>query len=491
MADFFARNIITVYFFYGLSFFSMGLAILVELGHASESDFARALRPLAGFGLVHGSHEWLEMFLIIHDHVLNEPPYGWVFPVRIVLLAVSFMFLVWFGARLIAGPTRKPQMFTIIGLLAIIWLLGLWMVYRSQSSSDFQVASDVYTRYSLAVPGAALTAWGLLIQRQRFIKAGMSGFGRDVALAALSFGLYGGVGQIFASPSNLFPSTYLNATVFTNWFGVPIQVFRALMACMTAVFIIRSLRSFEVDTQRQIENLRTAQQEERQRLENLRNELLHRTVKAQESERQRIARDLHDGTGQVLTALGMGLRGLSENIRANPGRAWQQAMQLESLALSGVDELQHMVRGLHPPQLDDFGLLAALRWYAGDVSQQYEQIDVKIVNEGQEIELPTEIRTELFRIAQEATTNAVRHSGAKNITIYLSSKPDSILLKIQDDGRGFDVEQTLRNETERPCWGLIGMIERATLIGGTCTISSEPGVGTGVKASLVLEEIKG
>ena len=93
LAEFFTNNIIGVYFFYGLSFFSMGLAVFLEAGHTSELDFARALRPLAGFGLVHGSHEWFEMFEVM-GHLPPELPLG---QIRLVLLVVSFTCLAAFG----------------------------------------------------------------------------------------------------------------------------------------------------------------------------------------------------------------------------------------------------------------------------------------------------------------------------------------------------------------------------------------------------------
>src|SRR4030065_97047 len=137
---------------------------------------------------------------------------------------------------------------------------------------------------------------------------------------------------------------------------------------MAAFFITRSLRAFEVESNQRIQELRQAQLAEQQRLDELRADLLHRTVIAQESERQRIARELHDETGQTLTALGMGLRGMSEMISTNRNRAIEQANQLEKLAMDGVEGLQRMVAGLHPPPLDDLGLPAALPWYANDIS---------------------------------------------------------------------------------------------------------------------------
>jgi signal transduction histidine kinase len=256
------------------------------------------------------------------------------------------------------------------------------------------------------------------------------------------------------------------------------------MACVAAVFIIRSLRAFEIENRRQIEALRESQIAERQRLEELRTELLHQTVKAQESERQRIAVELHDGIGQILTALGMGLRGISENVVTNPQRASQQASQLEKVAGNGLEELQHMVTGLYPPQLDELGLLAALRWFAAEIKNRYN-LQIDITHVGPSMELREEERAVLYRIAQEAVTNIVRHADTNHAEIRLIFSETEVSLAVEDQGKGFDVENTMnKRATERPCWGLIGMMERAALIGGTCVINSEPEKGTIIEVTV-------
>jgi signal transduction histidine kinase len=484
MTEFFTRNIIGVYFFYGLSFFSMGLAVLLEVGHSSELYFARSLRPLAAFGLLHGSHEWFEMFLLIHPGIIIGTGLWTISIARMILLSTSFFMLLAFGASLVFGRTSSSIKLTAILAVLSLWTIGLYWVIRDQPSETSRIlAADVYTRYAVAIPGAALTAWGLILQRQSFEKAGMVSFGKDVVLAAIAFALYGGVGQLFASPSAIFPSNYLNADAFAQWFGFPIQVFRATMACMAAIFIIRSLRAFEVENKRRLVVLQETQAAERQRLEDLRNELFHRTVRAQEAERQRIARELHDETGQTLTALGMGLRGLVETANANPVKAAQQAIQLESLAMKGVEELQRLVGGLHPPQLDDLGLLAALRSYANEINRRFS-LEVNILTAGPGPELPPDVRIVLFRIAQEAITNIVRHAQASRVTIRIDRCDASLKMQVEDNGSGFDVDHTLRRGLERPCLGLLGMMERATLVGGTCTIRSSPGQGTCVEVSV-------
>jgi signal transduction histidine kinase len=487
MADFFVQNLIAVFFFYGLSFFCMGVAILLEVGHSSGLDFARALRPLAFFGIIHGSHEWFEMFLLIHGHISNSTIAGIVFPLRIFLLASSFLMLLAFGARILSRPTNPRNIIISLTLAAVIWLIGFfWIFYSSQEPVSLQAAVDVYTRYALAVPGAALTTWGLLIQRRRFIEQGMHSFGRDVALAALAFAIYGGVGQVFASPSSIFPSPYLNSESFLRWFGFPIQVLRALMACFAAIFIIRSLRAFQEETARRIASLKDAQAAERQRLEELREELLHRTVKAQETERKRIALELHDQIGQTFTALSMGLRGMAQNIEQAPKRALQQAQQLEAVASNGIQEMQRLVTGLHPPQLDDLGLVAALRWYASDLSD-HSQLKIDINNQIPHLSLPSDLRVVLFRIAQEALTNVSRHAKATHIEIQLYEDNSFIIMVIQDNGIGFSVEKTLSQSREKPCWGLFGMQERSALLGGTCIITSEPGRGTWIEVHIPLK----
>jgi hypothetical protein len=145
MADFFLKNLIAVFFFYGLSFFCMGFAILLEVGHSSHLDFAQSLRLLAFFGIIHGSHEWFEMFLLIQGPLSNNPMAGMVFPIRIILLASSFFMLLAFGARMLANkPESKIIPLSIIAA-AVIWLAGLILKYFPPGYHPRQTTADVYT----------------------------------------------------------------------------------------------------------------------------------------------------------------------------------------------------------------------------------------------------------------------------------------------------------------------------------------------------------
>jgi signal transduction histidine kinase len=496
ISDFFTNNIIMVYFLYGLSMFSMGLAIFVEIGRSSELDFAKALRLLAGFGLLHSLHIWFEMFLLIRSgegnalYLSESEVIFYYYIIHITLLAVSFLLLVAFGARLIVGSKRTWRMLALMLIITAIWVGGLvWVISTRGSGMGKAIVADVYTRYALAIPGTVLASWGLVLQCHRFRQQGLCCFGRDVALAALAFALYGVVGQLFSSPSVIFPSEFLNADVFVLTLGLPIQVFRAAMAALAAVFIIRSLRAFEYESQRQIEQLREAQLAERRRLDATRAELLHRTVKAQESERQRIAMELHDETGQTLTALALGLRGISESLPANAERAAQQANQLEALAVDGIADLQRMVAGLRPPQLDDLGLLAALRWCVREVTELHG-LPIQIINDGNGKDLSPDVRVVFFRIAQEALTNVIRHAQATQAVVRLENPPTFTRMTIEDDGRGFDVDAIIDSGLESHRWGLLGMQERAGLVGAELSIHSQPGLGTYIEVVLQKENVE-
>ncbi len=424
--------------------------------------------------------------------LLSTPNYCWsglrgLQQREFVLLAVSFSMLVVFGSRLIIGPERLKPRLIMMSIVIMLWLVGLiWVNFQETTLPERALSSDVYTRYALAIPGAALTAWGLWIQRQKFGQRSMQTYGRDLAFAAVAFLLYGIIGQLFAAPSELFPSTILNVNSFMRWFGFPVQVFRGAMAVLIAIFMIRSLRSFEVENQQQLEELREAQLAERRRLSEIRAELLRHTVRAQEFERQRIARELHDQTGQHLTALGMGLRALEDNIATNPQKAIQQAHQLEKFATDGIQDLQHVITGLRPPQLDELGLLAALRWMANDFSQQYH-LPIEVTNQGNRIELPDDARIVFFRIAQEALINVVRHANASCARIHLENLDPKITLSIEDDGEGFNADIALHTDQKYPSWGLLGMVERSVLVGADLEIDSSPGKGTRITVGLERE----
>lgn len=684
ISAFFVRNIIVVFFFYGLAFFAMGLALALASRRTSEFKFAQAIRPLAAFGIVHGVHEWIEMFQKIATLTGGYTPTVPQEMVRLAILVVSFVMLLAFGVMLLGPETagRRRVFLPIWGMVGL-WALSVVVVTGAFAPplDEILALADALARYGLGVPGALLGTWALMTQQRTFHQHGMPQFGRDLVWCATALFLYGAVGQVFVRQTPLVPSMIINSTLFLQWFGIPVQLFRAVMAAILAVYMVRALNAFELEGQRHLEeanraklaaqtaaleaerrisremerlneDLRMAAHElsllldlsnllaepmglrdrlhsalgkiahslnfpdagmillvrgetktlqvqasigfsptddpdgeeslylealdlgercvtgttaiclhvdgtiiafapeevlEDQRcrryaspvvmlslplsvrqqvigsivlgqsqvdakrelsfdefklilgiaqqlglsIENARlyqeaqeregrlAELLHQVVGAQEAERQRIARELHDATGQSLTAIALGLRGVEAMLENNSVVAVDQVKELKSFSTNALGELRQIIADLRPSHLDDLGLAAALHWYVQDFEKRYG-ILTEFIAEGYRSRLPQEYETVLFRITQEALTNVAKHADASKAIVKLKTSPTQVCLTIEDNGRGFDLEETLRKH-RRAGWGLLGIQERALLLGGHYEIDTEPGRGTHIR----------
>jgi len=476
--------IVYIYFVYGLAFFSMGLLVMIEGGRALDVRLRRALRPLAAFGLVHSANEWLEMFEAIAAMGGNVFP-AWMIGLRLAMLTFSFLSLAAFGSYLLALSSKSWRLSLLVPLgLEAVWVFGLLLLKSKYSLPVLWDVVDVWTRYSLAIPAALMAAIGLIVQQRVFRQAGLVTFGRDALWAAMAFGWYGLAGQFFVKSTPFPPSNIINQDLFQSLFGIPVQLFRAVMAMAASVFVIRFMRAFQVEMDRQIAILQAARLKEAEQREALRGELFQYTVAAQESERQRIARELHDETGQALTAIGLGLRGLSKSMRISDlPRATQTISQLENMTAHSLDELQRLIADLRPSHLDDLGLPSALRWYAADLGERTQmRVQVEVV--GVEREVSPSVKTALFRIVQEALTNVVKHANTKKANVMLRYEPVSVSVIITDEGLGFAPQAA--GTGGRVSWGLKNMEERAILLGGRFTVHSRPGEGTRVEVSIPL-----
>jgi signal transduction histidine kinase len=719
IADFFVHNMVVVFFFYGLAFFVMGMALLLLGRRTSQLRFALAVLPLAVFGLLHAAHEWYEMFQMMAMQASGTavPDVGAEI-VRLLLLVASFLALLIFGLVLLThGTTPRRRIYTPVVVMTLLWLFGTWLLaarFGLNALSTVTLADNL-ARYSIGIPAALMGAWALMAQQRIFREQDMPQFGRDLVWAAAALLLYGVVGQMFVHENVLAPSHVLNQANFIAWFGVPVQLFRAVMAAVLTFFLLRALRVFDLEEQRRLAaanqaklavqqaaldaERRTSQQMEQlnyqlrlaahklsllldlsnlldtplplaQRLdealrrivqslpfseaglillaasgaaerpsieegtgagarassalrplaaaetgfdemqedecsperslaqslgeesivqarplclhlnheviefqleappenhqcrrhasptraialpffsgsrvigslvlarcpaeayhlassepalmagiaqqlglsvanallqeqvqarEQVLGELLRQVVGAQEAERQRIARELHDATGQSLTAISLGLRGVENYLlQVEPGDdprvLIHQVKELRSFGQNALGELRNLISDLRPPQLDDLGLAAALRWYIQGYAQR-RQIALSLQVDGDDSRIPNEYRTVLFRIAQEALTNIAKHAEATSVEVCLSAGPNEVRLDVRDNGCGFDPQLLSRLESERQAgWGLVGIRERAMLLGGRLQIETAPGAGTHLQVTVPLPDAIG
>lgn len=210
-------------------------------------------------------------------------------------------------------------------------------------------------------------------------------------------------------------------------------------------------------------------------------QLLKQLMSAQEDERRRIARDLHDEIGQSLTSLLFGLRSLAESDAAS---ARERIEDLRSIVVATLDQVRCLARGLRPSVLDDLGLTAALERQAADFSDVHG-IPVKIECRGDLARrLPGEVETALYRIAQEALTNSARHAQAHHVHMTLDQQPHEVRLTVADDGRGFANKDSRIGRG----LGLSGMRERAALLKGMVRIDSKPGDGTRITVQIPVKD---
>jgi two-component system sensor histidine kinase UhpB len=205
--------------------------------------------------------------------------------------------------------------------------------------------------------------------------------------------------------------------------------------------------------------------------------LSSRVIEVQEEERGRLARGLHDDVGQSLTALKINLE---MTAKVHPGVELGPAIEIVASILSQVRTLS---LDLRPPQLDNLGLVPAIRWY---VEKQTASVGMELVFEGQELaeRAHPDIENTCFRIVQEAVTNMLRHAHASRLTVRIAASNDNIVLSLRDDGRGFDIEKARESAIMGQSSGLLNMEERALLVGGHLDIFSQP--DRGVEINLVL-----
>ena len=214
--------------------------------------------------------------------------------------------------------------------------------------------------------------------------------------------------------------------------------------------------------------------------------LSQHAIAAQEEERKRIARTLHDDTGQALSTLIFNLERLEGQLPPEQGQLRARLTETRAFAAVSLNDLRQTIAGLRPAILDDLGLVPAIRWYAR-THLEAAGIQFELSAPEAPLELAPHLSTTLFRIAQEGVNNIIRHSGARTARIELRASATEIVLQIEDDGRGFNVRPEPGAALQQAHWGLLGIRERIELVNGQAAILSDPGAGTIIQVSAPAE----
>jgi len=234
----------------------------------------------------------------------------------------------------------------------------------------------------------------------------------------------------------------------------------------------------EIQVRARTQELEQRNAEILQQSEQLR-ELSNRLLKTQDDERRRIARELHDSAGQLITVLGMNLAGIAQRVGQNPSLC-ETVEDTQNLVQQLSREIRTTSYLLHPPLLDENGLSQAIHWYMQGLKERSDlEIELSVPEDFGR--LPADLELTIFRIVQEGLTNIHRHSGSKTATIRLSRSADSVLLRIEDHGKGISPEKLAALRAQRTGVGITGMRERVRHLKGVMDIQSN---GTGATISV-------
>ncbi|MHB8990644.1 MAG: sensor histidine kinase [Chloroflexota bacterium] len=508
---------VLVFFVYGLAFFTMGFAIALEYRRSSDLRLARSLPFLAAFGILHSLAEWADMLLFVE--AVTPSPFGIeaVRLARTLLLGLSTVALVQFGVSLLtrnpalstqhsalsaqhsslithhsslvthhpspithhpALPNQPPLLaprsllpFLPVGL-GLAWLATLAQLQidgYTLGSRQWLIHADIWARFLLYLPGSALAGLGLLSEAGYLEKMDFRQVARDARFAAATFLLNAFVAGIVVPSGQHTLNSPINYESFEAFFGIPVQLVRAASALLIAFFVLRVLRVFRFQTMRLVE---TANK---------------RRLQATLDERERIAREMHDGLAQLIGFLHLKAR-VTQQLVANRHleQAERELDQMQKIVQEAYADVRQSILSLRTATELDRGLVAAIRASASDFSEQ-NSIPVELaLAEAGEVSFHPEAEIQLVRIVQEALVNVRKHSRAGRVSIRLERQDGFGVLTVEDDGIGFDPSQL--ESKNRRCFGLQTMRERAESVGADLQVTPMPGEGTRIQVRFPFEQ---
>jgi signal transduction histidine kinase len=438
---FFSLNHDIIYFIYGLMFFVLGLAITLQSRHSSRLDLARNLTWLAAFGFLHGFNEWGDLFIPLQAKYLAPEFILILHYVHLLLLASSFACLFEFGAALLESINHRKWLHTLAAGLLAGWIIIAFIPLRIGISGfdTWHNTASALARYFIGLPGGLLAAYALRKHTlQRIAPFDVPQIVRALQAAGIVMALYGLTAGLVVPPVNFFPGNWLNTDTFTRYLLVPPQLIRALIGLVMAWTTIRVLEIFDVETSRQIEEMKQQQM--------------------LAAERERIARELHDGTIQKVYTAGLLVRSAQNLAAAETPLAGRLATAVGVLD-DAIGDLRQNLSQLHAPVQSLEPFKSTLEKLVTD-PRFSSLVDVALdLDVPDSDSLPPERTAHVLAIVQETFANIVRHANARHIMVTAHRLGDRLLLTIKDDGLGIP-SQVVEGH------GMQNMRDRASLLQG-------------------------
>jgi signal transduction histidine kinase len=454
LRGFFRTNEIVFFFLYGQVFFVVGLVIALQSRRHSRLAVVHSLPYLAAFGIANGLAQWGRLFIPIQATYLPAKLIMALQFAQVSLLALSFAALMRFGLELIA-PESAWGRWLPIGLL-VAWegsLVAAWLL-RLAPDDVLLIDWEVVGRYVLAGPSAIVAALGLNRHiRQEIEPLHLPRIAYFLRVASLSLAALGLLNGLIVPDAPFAPANVLNYSLLDRTIGVPIQVFQSIFGLILAYSLIRGTEIFQIETAQMLKEAEST-----------------RLLMA---DRERIGRELHDGTIQSIYAAGLILEDTAYLIDDAPDQAKQKLDQVMKSLNDTIQEIRRYIFDLRAKPEDgaeDLGksvarLLRDLR------INTLLSVDLDVEGNDPHL-LSAERQQHIVGIVREAFTNISRHAQAKRVSVHLQWREGSLWLRIADDGIGLT-----NSSGNGRGQGLRNMRERTTLLGGRLNIGGQPGRG--------------
>lgn len=451
LADFFLINRSMIYFVYGLVFFILGFAIILQTRQSSRLDFARSLRWLAAFGIAHGFHEWGDLFIPIQAEYLNAQTIRVLYVMHLVLLALSYVFLFEFGFALLYTGKRGRWFHWLTPLLFLGWSLVLMSVITPDIIDEriWRYPANAVARYFIGFPGGLLAAYALRHHTLLRIKPlNVPKIVLTLQVAGVALGVYAVLGGLIPPPVEFFPGNIINRETFTDVVGIPPLVFRSLVGLVIAVALIRALEIFDVETARRIEALEQSQ-----------------IITA---ERERLARELHDGAIQKVYTAGLLVESASRlaDAQSEIGSRLNKSVNVLNDA---IVDLRRNLSELHADSQTSSEPLPTLLGKIAKDPHYTSMVSISLDTSVLSNKSLSPIRSShVFAIVNEALANIIRHAQAEHVDIRAHDLGTQLQIEIRDDGVGIPSEY-------KAGYGLRNMRDRARLLNGDLTFTNSKG----------------
>ncbi len=386
--NFFTLNRPLILFLYGQVFFVLGLAIFLQSRRHSRLKLARDLRWLAGFGVLHGIHEWGLVFIPIQMEYLAANWRDILLLLQVWFLAISFFMLLLFGYSLL--ETSYPWARGFVILLGALWLIFLGIPGITQMDGlHWAYRATIWARYLLGFPGAMLSAYGLYrLAQEDIVKLSGRKFYRVLRLVGFSLVAYGFFGGVMVAPASFFPANVLNHRLLETWSGIPVEVFRSLSGLIVTISMIRALEIFELEVDRRIEAMEIE------------------AIRA--AERDRIGQEIHDGAMQGVYSVSLILNSLMKLNEGSPVAAVRltQAQQVVEKVI--LDLRGYMTSLRQRPTTTS--LREALTQLVAE-PRFHNLVDIRLtLDDSPDVDGVQVGR--LLSLTQEALSNVIRHAAA-------------------------------------------------------------------------------